>query len=144
MSDSQKNDTTEKNTDEKKNTDTRRTTAEWVSLGITLLLLASVIGTVIGLWVTSSDDPVRFRITVGEGRIEQGQYYLSFSVVNDSKQTAAQVAVEGRVRVGEGEETTMTMFAYIASQEKTEGVFVFSDVREPTDVKVRVISFQRP
>ncbi len=128
----------------RKNTDDQRTTAEWASLGITLLLLASVIGTVITLWVKSSDDPVRFRIAVGKGRFEEGQYYLPFSIVNDSNRTAAQVAVEGRAGVDDKEETATTVFSYIASQEKAEGVLVFSEVKEATNVKVRVVSFQRP
>lgn len=129
---------------QRKNTAERRTTAEWVSLGITVLLLASVVGAVIGLWVTSSDDPPRFRVAVGAGRFHEGRYYLPFSVVNDGKRTAAQVAVEGRVRVEGREETATTVFSYIASHAKAEGVFVFSDVKEPTNVEVRVVSFQRP
>lgn len=138
MSEVQKKDAAENNTN------TRRTTAEWVSLGITLLLLASVIGAVIWLWVTSSDAPVRFNVAVGEGRIEGDQYYLPFSIVNASEQTAAQVAVEGRIRVGDKEETATTVFAFVASQEKTEGVLIFGNVREPTPAQVRVTSFQRP
>lgn len=127
-----------------KNTDDRRTTAEWVSLGITALLLAGVVGTIISLWVTSSDDPVRFRISVDEGRFEEGQYYLPFTIVNDSTRTAAQVAVEGRARIDEREETSITVFSYIASQEKVEGTLIFSEIKEATNVKVRVVSFQRP
>lgn len=130
--------------EQKKNTDDRRTIAEWVSLGITMLLLASVVGTVVALWVTSSDDPVRFRISVGVGRFEEGQYYLPFTIVNDSNRTAAQVAVEGRARIDEREETATTVFSYIASQEKAEGVLILSEIKEATNVKVRVVSFQRP
>lgn len=122
-----------------------RTIAEWVSLGIALLLLAGVFGAVIRLWVTSSNQPLRFNVAVGEAYYVDGQYYIPFSVTNDSRKTAAQVAVEGRLIDEDKEETVATTtFNFIAARSKTEGVLIFNNVEDPTETKVRVTSFQQP
>lgn len=121
-----------------------RTIAEWVSLGIALLLLAGVIGAVIALWVTSSDQPVRLKVAVGKARYEDGQYYIPFSVINDSTKTVAQVAVEGRLREDKEENAATTTFNFIPARSKTQGVLIFNNVKHPTEAKVDVTSFQQP
>lgn len=120
-----------------------RTLAEWVSLGVALLLLTGVIGAVIVLWVTSSDRPVRLKVAVGAARYEDGQYYVPFSVINDSSKTVAQVAVEGSLKEGK-EETAATTFNFIPARSKTQGVLIFNNVKHPLEAKVHVTSFQQP
>ena len=119
-----------------------RTTAEWTSLAIALLLLACVIGTVIALWLSPSQDPPRFTIEPGEIRNEDGRFYLSFTVHNDGDLTASEVTVEGTITDGGSEETATTTFDFLPGRTKVEGVLIFS--RDPATADVRVVSYQKP
>jgi uncharacterized protein (TIGR02588 family) len=119
-----------------------RTKAEWVSLIVSLLLLAGVIGLVIALWISQSGRPARFRVERGSVRSEGGRYYLPVTVINDGDATGAQVAVEGRLSVGGREEAATTTFDFIPARSSAEGVLVFSG--DPSAAVVSVVSFQKP
>jgi uncharacterized protein (TIGR02588 family) len=119
-----------------------RTNAEWVSLAISLLLLAAVVSLVIYLWLSSSNDPARFQVGRGMIRNEGGQFYLPIIVKNEGDKTGAQVTVEGRLTAGSEEETTTTTFDFIPGRSRVEGVLIFS--RDPADARLRVMSYQDP
>jgi uncharacterized protein (TIGR02588 family) len=119
-----------------------RTQAEWVSLIVSLLLLAGVVGLVVALWISPSGHPARFRVERGPARSEGGRYYLPVTVINDGDATGAQVTVEGRLAVGGSEETATTTFDFIPARSSAEGVLVFSG--DPASAAVVVASFQKP
>ncbi|HET8675260.1 MAG TPA: TIGR02588 family protein [Blastocatellia bacterium] len=119
-----------------------RTTAEWVSLVISLLLLGAVVGVVIKLWVSETKEPAQFKIEVGAARNDAGQYYLPFTLTNEGDQTAAEVMVEGRINAADNEETSSTTFDFIPGHARQEGVLIFSG--DPATAQLRVASFQRP
>ncbi|HKS28977.1 MAG TPA: hypothetical protein VJS44_14215 [Pyrinomonadaceae bacterium] len=123
-------------------TNTPRTSAEWVSLVISILLLAGVVGTVAALWLGSSNSPARFRVERGTPRNEAGHYYLPIKVTNEGDTTGAQVTVEGKLKVSENEETASTTFDFIPARSTAEGILIF--VSEPGSAEVRVISYQQP
>jgi uncharacterized protein (TIGR02588 family) len=123
-------------------TNAPRTAAEWVSLVISALLLAGVVGIVIALWLNSSNTPARFRVERGTPRNESGQFYLPIKVTNEGDTTGAQVTVEGKLKVNEGEETASTTFDFIPARSTAEGILIF--VAEPGSAEVRVISYQQP
>ncbi len=119
-----------------------RTTAEWVSLVISLLLLAVVVGVVVKLWLSETQEPARFKIEIGAARNDGGQFYLPFVLTNEGDQTAAEVTVEGRIGDAGNEETSTTTFDFIPGHARQEGVLVFSG--DPATAQLRVASFQRP
>lgn len=119
-----------------------RTKAEWVSLIVSLLLLAGVIGLVIALWISPSGRPARFRVERGAAHNEGGRYYLPVTIINDGDATGAQVTVEGRLAVGGEEETASTTFDFIPARSSAEGVLVFKG--DPAAATVAVVSFQKP
>lgn len=119
-----------------------RTTAEWVSLVISLLLLGVVVGVIIKLWVSETREPARFKIEAGAARNDAGQYYLPFTLTNEGDQTAAEVTVEGRIAAAGGEEISSTTFDFIPGHARQEGVLIFSS--DPATAQLRVASFQRP
>jgi len=121
---------------------TPRTTAEWVSLIISLLLLACVVGIVVKLWVSETAKPARFKIETGAARNEAGQFYLEFTLTNEGDQTAAEVTVEGRIGDAGNEETSSTTFDFIPGHARHQGVLVFSV--EPANAQLRVASYQQP
>jgi len=121
---------------------TPRTTAEWVSLAVSLLLLAVVVAIVVKLWASETEGLPRFRIETGAARNEAGLVYLPFTLTNDGDQTAAEVTVEGKIVAGSKEEISSTTFDFMPGHARQEGVLVFS--ADPTSAEVRVTSYQQP
>jgi uncharacterized protein (TIGR02588 family) len=121
---------------------TPRTSAEWVSLIVSILLLAGVITTVVALWYNSSGAPARFRVERGTPRNEAGHFYLPIKVTNEGDSTGAQVTIEGKLKVNEKEETASTTFDFIPARSSAEGILIF--MTEPGNAEVRVISYQQP
>jgi uncharacterized protein (TIGR02588 family) len=119
-----------------------RTKAEWVSLIISILLLAGVVGVVIALWLSPSKEPARFRIDRRAIRNEVGHYYLPITVTNEGDATGAQVTVEGRLEGAGNEQTSATTFDFIPAHSSVEGVLIFDT--EPTSAELRVVSYQQP
>jgi uncharacterized protein (TIGR02588 family) len=113
-----------------------------VSLGISLLLLAVVIGVVVNLWVSQTEKPPRFKVEMGAARDEAGLFYLPFTLTNEGDQTAAEVTVEGKIGASDKEETASTTFDFMPGRARQEGVLVFS--ADPASAQVRVTSYQQP
>ena len=80
-----------------------RTFAEWVLLGLSLLLLAGVVGVIVWLWVSEPGGPPRFAVERGAARQEAGLFHLPVAVTNVGGVAAGQVRIEGR-RAGAGPE----------------------------------------
>ena len=119
-----------------------RSTAEWVSLGVALALLAGVVGTVIALWLAPETNPPRFAVERGAVRNADGHYYLDFTVRNEGAQTAGEVTVEGVVEDGGRQETASTTFTFIPGHAEVQGTLIFT--LDPAAARIRVVSFQRP
>ena len=129
-------------TKNKKGGSNPRTTAKRVSLAISITLLAGVIGIVLALWVSTSNEPARFQVSRGVIRNEVGFYYLPITVTNAGSETGAEVTVEGKLKQASNSETASTTFDFIPGQSSVEGVLVFS--QEPTAAEVHVTSYQQP
>lgn len=121
---------------------TPRAGAEWVSLIISILLLAGIVATVLALWLNSSDTQARFRVERGAARNEAGHYYLPIKVTNEGDTTGAQVTVEGKLKVNDKEESASTTFDFIPARSSAEGILIF--ITDPVSAEVRVVSYQRP
>jgi uncharacterized protein (TIGR02588 family) len=119
-----------------------RTRAEWVSLGIALVLLAGVVGAVVALWLSPNDDPPRFRVEPGAVQRVGDRYQLPVRVRNAGDQTASEVTVEGRVPGGPAEEVAHTTFDFVPGRSTVEGTLIFS--RPPEHATVAITSFQKP
>ncbi len=119
-----------------------RTAAEWLSLGVALLVLAGVIGTVVALWQSPQQAPPHFTLERGEVRRDGGWFYLPVTVQNTGDLTASAVTLEGTLSGDGRDETASTTFDFIPGRSTVEGVLVFTT--EPTTVTVLVRSFQKP
>ena len=74
-----------------------RTGAEWVSLSVSLILLATVVGMIVWLWVREPTGPARFKIERGEMRSEEGLSHLPMTVTNVGGTAAREIRVEGKL-----------------------------------------------
>ncbi len=124
------------------NSDSPRSSAEWVSLAVSLILLAGLIAIVAWLWLNSSGMPASFRVEQGAVRNERGQFYLPVHITNDGEVTATEVKVEGLLASSGQEERSDTTFDFIPAHSTVEGVLIFS--QNPANATVRVLSYQLP
>lgn len=124
--------------------DAPRSAAEWVSLGVSLLLLAGLVAAIVGLWATSSEEPARFAIRAGRARQAGERYYLPVTLTNEGDETASQVTLEGEVTPPDGgePETASTTFDFVPGRSTAEAELLFSS--DPSGAEIRVTSFQRP
>lgn len=120
--------------------------AEWVSLSLSSLVLATVIGLVVYLWVSDRRrQPPILQVTTTDIREAAKQYYVSFKVFNAGGETAESVQVISELRVGgtvveSGEQT----INFLSSQEKAEGAFVFAQDPRQAELVIRVASYRKP
>jgi uncharacterized protein (TIGR02588 family) len=119
-----------------------RTLAEWVALSVSLLLLASVVGVILWLWVREPTGPPRFKVEQGMVRSEDGLYHLPVAVTNVGGSAAAQVRVEGRLSVGGQDERPVTTIEFLPVQAREEVLLIFRG--EPSGASVEVVSYQQP
>ncbi|MBP8252806.1 MAG: hypothetical protein KAX40_10610 [Herpetosiphon sp.] len=119
-----------------------RTTAEWVSLVIAIVLVVGIVGTIGWLWATDANDPPQFSIEKGETRQANNVYYLDLTVKNDGDQTASEVTLEGTIVLDGEPETAQTTFDFFPGHSEREATLIFS--QDPQDADLRVISYQVP
>ncbi len=119
-----------------------RNRAEWISLGISLTLLAGVVATVVSVWLNPSLKPAEFTVERGQVRAANGHYYLPVTIKNEGDATAAEVTVEGTLDTTSPEEIATTTFDFVPARSDAEGVLIFS--QEASGATVRVISYQKP
>jgi uncharacterized protein (TIGR02588 family) len=123
-----------------------RSSAEWITFSIALLILATLIGLIIYKWVTQKNQPPLLSITPkSEIRQVPGQFYVPFTITNlggttaESVQVIAELSIDGKI-----EESGEVQIDFLASDEKQEGAFVF--IRDPGQGKLvmRVASYKLP
>jgi uncharacterized protein (TIGR02588 family) len=123
-----------------------RSSAEWATFGIAVLILATIVGLVIYKWLTQKNQPPVLSVMPSrEIREAAGQFYVPFSLSNTGGETAESVQVIAELSInGKVEEEGEQQIDFLSSGETEEGAFVFS--RNPRDGKlvVRVASYKLP
>jgi uncharacterized protein (TIGR02588 family) len=123
-----------------------RSSAEWTTFSIAVLILSAIIGLVLFQWLTQKNQPPMLSVTrQSEIRQAPGQFYVPFSVTNTGGETAESVQVIAELRInGKIEEVGEQQIDFLSSGETEEGAFVFS--RDPRNVElvVRVASYKLP
>ena len=120
-----------------------RTFAEWFSLGVSLLLLACVVGVILWLWASEPGGPPRFAVERGAARQEAGLFHLPVAVTNVGGVAAGQVRIEGRLAgAGPEGERPATTIEFLPVRAREEVVLVFRG--DPAGAAVEVVSYQLP
>jgi uncharacterized protein (TIGR02588 family) len=119
-----------------------RTSAEWVSLSVSLLLLACVVGAILWLWAVETGGPPRLAVERGAARQEAGLFHLPVAVTNVGGGAAAQVRVEGRLGGAGHEESPSTTIDFLPVRAREKVVLVFRG--DPSGASVEVVSYQLP
>lgn len=120
--------------------------AEGVTFAIAALILAVLVGLILVIWATQSDQPPVLTVRqTAAVRQEQGEFYVPFMLENQGGETVEAVQVMGELRFSATEiETGDLHFDFLAGGEQAEGAFVFS--RNPVQGKLtlRVSGYQLP
>lgn len=125
---------------------TPRSSAEWTTFSIALLIVAAIVGLIIYKWLNQKNQPPVLSINnSGEIREAPGQFYVPFSVTNTGGETAESVQVIAELRInGKVEENGEQQIDFLASGEKQEGAFVFTHDPRTAELIVRIASYKLP
>ena len=102
-----------------------RSLAEWVSLGISVLIIAGVVGLVLYQGLTERSEPAVIEVTPQLDQVRQSgnAYYLPFEITNTGGVTVEEVVVEVELIPARGErervETTVRFLAGGATHRAT-------------------------
>ncbi len=126
---------------------TSRTTAEWITLGISVVVLLAVVGLVGYLHVSGGDHPP---IIVVEARLDETRqdaeaYYVPVEVRNRGDRTAGDVQVQAELDTGTGPPLTAEFtVTFLAGGQEVEGTFVFSEDPTSGTLTVDATSYRKP
>lgn len=121
-----------------------RTTAEWVTFGISVAILLLVVG-LIATQATGTDSPALPRV-LKTGPVERrgDRFLVPVEIRNEGGATAETVQVTAELTVGEEKLEADQTVEFLAEGERAEVVFVFEDDPGTGELVVRVSSYTVP
>ena len=124
----------------------KRSPAEWITLALSSLVLAALVGLVLYDWQLTKNLPPAFRVEVNEpARLIEGHYYVPFHLRNTGGRIARTVQVMADLRLADGtNETGEQQFDFLSGNERKSGGFVFEHNPQEGDLIIRVASFGLP
>lgn len=124
----------------------RRSPAEWITLALSSLVLATLVGLVLYDWQLTKNLPPAFRIEANQpARFAEGHYYVPFSLRNTGGRIARTVQVMADLHLADGtNETGEQQFDFLSGNERKSGSFVFEHNPMEGDLVIRVASFGLP
>lgn len=124
-----------------------RPAAEWITLGISVAVIAGILGLVTWLYVRGTEAPptIAVEAMLDDVRDVDGDWYLPIEVRNDGDRTVASAIIEGELDTGSGQpETAQVTIDYLAGNERVRGTFVFSSDPRDGELSVGPTSYQDP
>jgi uncharacterized protein (TIGR02588 family) len=126
--------------------DRGRTVAEWVTLGVSIVILLVLVGLVMLQWLTQGTTPPEIRVEPGLERVRQvgDLYYLPIRVTNRGEDAVEVVEVETELLVeGEEPETVGFTVQFLAGRESDEFTVVLSNDPRQGELS-HTVSFHEP
>lgn len=129
--------------DEVDDSDEARSIAEWVTLIVSVSVLAAMFAIVTYLYVAGDGDPVMIRTEaeLNQIRVSDDAFHVPVTVVNDGDETAGNVQIQAELKIGDENETSEFSIMILAANDRETGIVAFS--RDPRDgeLTVRVASY---
>lgn len=119
-----------------------KSSAEWISLGVSLIILLGFVGAIIWLWIHQPTGPAQFNVQRGVVRNESGLFHLPVTVTNTGGVAVGQVRVEGKLNNQGREEIAVTTIDFLPVRAQEEIVLVF--LNDPSGAVVQVVSYHLP
>ena len=126
----------------KKGSAAPQSSAEWVSLAVSLIILLGFIGAIFWLWIHQPTGPPQFKIERGIVRNETELFHLPLTVTNVGGSAVGQVRVEGKLNNEGREEIVVTTIEFLPVRAREEVVLIFRS--EPSAAVVHVVSYSQP
>ena len=126
----------------KKESAAPKSTAEWISLSVALIIVFGFVAAIVWLWINRPMGPPQFKVERGMVRNESGLYHLPVTVTNTGGLAVGQVRLEGKLNNEGQEEITVTTIDFLPVQAQEQVVLVFRG--EPTAAVVQVVSYRQP
>lgn len=126
--------------------DPGRSTAEWVTLSVSIAIIAVLVGLVVIVFIFGGDKPatIEVRPLLEEVRQADGAAYLPVEVANRGNRTAEDVTVQMTLHTEAGEPATAAFtLRFLAGGERQRGVVAFP--QDPRAGELRwTLSFIEP
>lgn len=124
----------------------QRSSAEWISFSIALILLGTVVSLIVYSWVSQPYKPPILEVeTSRDIRQVNQQFYVPFTVTNEggttvkSVQVVAELWIDDKLRQQGSQEIT-----FLSGGEIQSGAFIFNYNPDGGDLIIRVASYQLP
>ncbi|MEX0269247.1 TIGR02588 family protein [Leptolyngbyaceae cyanobacterium UHCC 1019] len=123
-----------------------RSLAEWLSFGISSLIVGITAGLVIYSWATGQNSPPILTIQRTEPvREVGGQFYVPFEIFNTGGETAESVQVIAELKVKTAvQESGDLQIDFLSEGETEKAAFVFKTDPRQGDLVMRVASYKTP
>lgn len=122
----------------------QRTTAEWVTFGVSCAVLLVIVVLVAAQLTGPNDRAAPEAHRVGPVRVVDGQHFVDVAVTNEGDATAANVQVTASLEIdGESTEGDQTI-DFLAGSETADLVFVFDDPPSDGELTVAVSGYGVP
>jgi uncharacterized protein (TIGR02588 family) len=124
----------------------RRSLAEWISFGVSLSILALLVGAIVYQWITEENQPPILSVTTEKNiRQAKGQFYVPFTVANTGNETAESVEVMAELDVnGKMEEIGSQQINFLSGGETQSGAFILNRNPDRGKLIVRVTGYKLP
>jgi uncharacterized protein (TIGR02588 family) len=126
----------------KKGPSAPQSTAEWISLAVSLIIILGFVAAILWLWIHQPIGPPQFKVERGVVRNEAGLFHLPVTVTNIGGLAVGQVRVEGKLNNQGQEEITVTTIDFLPVRAHEEIVLIFRS--EPFGAVVQVVSYRLP
>ena len=124
--------------------DRQRTPAEWITFGVSLIVLAVFVGLVARELTSGDDAPAPVASQFGPAREVDGTFFVPVEVVNEGDRTAADVQVSAELTV-DGEVTSGDQVVnFLGGGERRQLTFAFSQDPSSGELVVRVTGYADP
>ncbi|NJL86691.1 MAG: TIGR02588 family protein [Leptolyngbyaceae cyanobacterium SM1_1_3] len=123
-----------------------RTLAEWITLGVTTLILAILVALVVYDWRANQSRPPAFQVEIAEtARVTDGRYYVPFAITNTGGRVARTVQVTAELHLDNADdEAGEQQIDFLSGSERKRGSFVFEHDPQTGELVIRVASYRLP
>jgi uncharacterized protein (TIGR02588 family) len=123
-----------------------RSSAEWVTFGVSVAILSTIIGLVLYIWLGQQRQPPILSATYKkEIRKVNGQFYVPFTLINKGGETVESVRILAELETkNNSKEEGEQEIDFLSGGEEREGAFIFSKNPMQGKLTIKVTSYKLP
>ncbi|MFP4009253.1 MAG: TIGR02588 family protein [Spirulinaceae cyanobacterium] len=132
--------------DRKEIEESQRSSAEWISFSIALILLGIVVSLIVYSWASQTYKPPILEVeTSADIRQVNHQFYVPFTVTNEGGTTVKSVEVVAELWIDDKlQQQGSQEISFLSGGEIQSGAFIFNYNPDSGELIIRVASYQLP